>query len=52
MSAEEDVKGSGRASVAAANAKVKAARAAELHGQGKHAEAVEAAKEGLKALGM
>ena len=37
---------------AAANAKVKAAQAAELHAQGKHAESVEAAKEGLKALGM
>jgi hypothetical protein len=37
---------------AAADAKVKAAEAAELHAQGKHAEAVAAAKEGLKALGM
>jgi hypothetical protein len=37
---------------AAGEAKEKAAKAAELHGQGKHAESVEAAKEGLKALGM
>ncbi len=37
---------------AAADAKEKAAQAAELHGQGKHAQSVEAAKEGLKALGM
>jgi hypothetical protein len=37
---------------AAADAKAKAAQAAELHGQGKHAEAEAAAKEGLKILGM
>jgi len=37
---------------AAANAKVKAAEAAELHAKGKHAEAEQAAKDGLKLLGM
>jgi len=37
---------------AAANAKVKAAEAAELHAKGKHAEAEQTAKDGLKLLGM
>ena len=37
---------------AAANAKVKAAEAAELHAKGRHAEAEQAAKDGLKLLGM
>jgi hypothetical protein len=37
---------------AAANAKVKAAEAAELHAKGKHAEAEKTAKDGLKLLGM
>jgi hypothetical protein len=37
---------------AAAGARAKAAQAAELHAQGKHAEAEAAAKEGLKILGM
>ena len=37
---------------AAANAKVKAVEAAELHAKGKHAEAEQAAKDGLKLLGM
>src|SRR5438132_258778 len=37
---------------AAAVAKVKAAEAAELHAKGKHAEAEQAAKDGLKLLGM
>ena len=37
---------------AAADAKVKAAEAAELHAKGKHAEAEKAAKDGLKLLGM
>jgi hypothetical protein len=37
---------------AAADARAKAAQAAELHAQGKHAEAEAAAKEGLKLLGM
>ena len=37
---------------AAATARAKAAQAAELHTQGKHAEAEAAAKEGLKLLGM
>ena len=37
---------------AAANAKVKAAEAAELHAKGKHPEAEQAAKDGLKLLGM
>jgi len=37
---------------AAADAKAKAAEAAELHAKGKHAEAEQAAKDGLKLLGM
>ena len=37
---------------AAANAKVKAVEAAELHAKGKHAEAEKTAKDGLKLLGM
>ena len=37
---------------AAAEARAKAAEAAELHAQGKHAESEKAAKEGLKLLGM
>jgi hypothetical protein len=37
---------------AAADAKVKAAQASELHAQGKHAEAEKAAKEGLAMLGI
>ena len=37
---------------AAADAKVKAAEAADLHAKGKHAEAEQAAKDGLKLLGM
>jgi hypothetical protein len=37
---------------AAADARAKAAQAAELHAAGKHAEAEAAAKDGLKLLGM
>jgi hypothetical protein len=37
---------------AAADAKAKAAEAADLHAKGKHQEAEQAAKDGLKALGM
>ena len=37
---------------AAADAKDKAAQAAELHAKGNHAEAEKVAKEGLKILGM
>jgi len=37
---------------AAATAKVKAAEAAELHAKGKHVEAEQTAKDGLKLLGM
>ena len=37
---------------AAASAKVKAAEAADLHAKGKHAESEQAAKDGLKLLGM
>lgn len=37
---------------AAADARAKAAEAAELHAQGKHAESEKAAREGLKLLGM
>jgi hypothetical protein len=41
-----------RFDAAAAEAKAKAAQAADLHKQGKHAESVQAAQEGLKILGM
>lgn len=37
---------------AAADAKVKASEASELHAKGKHAEAEKAAKEGLAMLGI
>ena len=41
-----------RYDAAAADAKVKAAEAADLHAKGKHAEAEQTAKDGLKLLGM
>jgi hypothetical protein len=47
-----DTETSMRFDPAAAEAKAKAAEASELHAQGKHAESVAAAKEGLKALGI
>jgi hypothetical protein len=37
---------------AAADARAKAAEAADLHAKGKHAEAEQTAKDGLKLLGM
>jgi len=37
---------------AAYDAKLKAAEAAKLHGEGKHAESEKAAKEGLEKLGI
>lgn len=41
-----------RFDAAAGTAKVAAAKATELHKEGKHAEAEKAAKEGLEALGV